>query len=85
MTAPYTPKHTRQGKCRGCLCISIAYSPRFQPCQVRRGFFVLGEVTMLGKLILLLSGVVLGLALSQSPAGASVAALIVTGIHALVG
>ena len=40
---------------------------------------------MLGKLILLLSGVVLGLALSQSPAGASVAALIVTGIHALVG
>ena len=40
---------------------------------------------MLGKLLLLPSGVALGLALSQSAAGASVAAMIVAGIHALVG
>ena len=40
---------------------------------------------MLSKLLLLLSGVVIGLALSQSEFGAAMAASIVAGVHFLVG
>ncbi len=40
---------------------------------------------MLGKLLLLLTGVVMGLALSQSDIGAQLAQMVSQGVHLLVG